>query len=142
MRRLLTFVLTLVALSAVLVGLPTLTTATATPRPVPASVERLPLEAVDQASLRLLGSFRIRPSYLSAPQSTKPFSLMGVTWAPDAALGTVEVLLRHRSQGRWSPWESVEAHTDDAPDAGSTDTRGPQFRLGTAPIWTGPSDGV
>ena len=142
MRRLLTFLLFVAALSTVLVALPTLTTAGAAPRPVPASVERIPLEAVDQASLRTLGSFKVRPAYLSSARTTRPFSLMGVTWAPDPAVGDVEVLLRHRSYGRWSGWESVEADTDDAPDAGSADTRGPGFRLGTAPIWTGPSDGV
>ncbi|MCW2681774.1 MAG: N-acetylmuramoyl-L-alanine amidase, family 2 [Frankiales bacterium] len=141
MRRLLTFLLFVAALSTVLVALPTLTTATATPRPVPAGVERIPLAAVDAASLRTLGSLKVRPAYLSSARTTRPFSLMGVTWAPDSAVGDVEVLLRHRSSGRWSDWESVEADSDDAPDAGSPDTRG-AFRLGTAPIWTGPSDGV
>jgi hypothetical protein len=67
---------------------------------------------------------------------------MGVTWRPDPAVGEVEVLLRHRANGRWSAWESVEADTDDAPDAAGVDTLGPSFRVGTAPIWTGPSDGV
>ena len=142
MRRLLTFALILAALSTVLVALPTLTTATATPRPVPASVERIPLGDVDSAALRTLGSFRVRPAYLSAARTTEPFSLMGVTWAPDPAVGEVEVLFRHRADGRWSAWESVEADADDAPDAGSADTRSQGFRLGTAPIWTGPSDGV
>lgn len=142
MRRLITFFLIVASLSAVLVGLPTVTTATATPRPVPASVERIPLGSVDVAALRTLGSSRVRPAYLSAARTTKPFSLMGVTWAPDPAVGEVEVLVRNRSGGRWSAWESVDADTDDAPDAGSQDARGPGFRIGTAPIWTGPSDGV
>jgi hypothetical protein len=141
-RRLLTFVLLIAALSAALVGLPTVTTATAEPRPVPATVERLPLGAVDTASLRTLGALKVKPAYLSSPRTTRPFSLMGVTWAPDPAVGEVAVLLRHRSAGRWSDWERVEADSDDAPDAGSVDTRGPRFRIGTAPIWTGPSDGV
>ncbi len=140
-RRLLAFPLLVAALSTALVALPTVTTATATPRPVPASIERIPLAAVDQASLRTLGSFKVRPAYLSSARTTKPFSLMGVTWAPDPAIGDVEVLVRNRAYGRWSAWESVEADSDDAPDAGSPDTRG-AFRLGTAPIWTGPSDGV
>jgi hypothetical protein len=141
-RRLLTFLLIVAALSAVLVGLPTVTPATATPKPVPASIERIPVGTVDQAALRTSGSFAVPPAYLTAARSTRPFSLMGVTWAPDPAVGEVEVLVRHRSSGRWSDWEGVEADSDDAPDAGTADTRGPGFRLGTAPIWTGPSDGV
>jgi hypothetical protein len=141
-RRLLTFVLLIAALSVAIVALPTVTPATAEPRPVPASVERIPLRAVDAGALRTLGSLKARPALLSAPQTTAPFALMGVTWTPDPAVGGVEVRFRHRAQGRWSDWESVEAETDDAPDAGSVDTRGPRFRVGTAPIWTGPSDGV
>ncbi len=142
MRRLLTFLLFVAALSTVLVSLPTLTTAGAAPRPVPASVERIPIGAVDATALRTLGSVKVRPAYLSSARDTRPFSLMGVTWAPDAGIGDVEVLVRHRAAGRWSDWESVEAESDDAPDAGSADARGPDFRLGTAPVWTGPSDGV
>ena len=142
MRRLLTFILLLGTLSVAVVALPTLTPATATPRPVPASIQRIPLDRVDAGALRSLGALRIRPTLLSAEHRTAPFSLMGVTWQPDPAVGEVEVQIRHRSSGRWSDWESVEADTDDAPDAGSVDTQGPSFRLGTAPIWTGPSDGV
>ena len=142
MRRLLNFVLLIAALSVVLVGLPTVTPATARPRPVPAAVERLPLTSVDAGALRALGAQRNRPALLSGARTTRPFSLMGVTWRPDPGLGEVEVRVRHRSAGRWSDWTPVDADTDDAPDAGSPDTRGSSFRVGTAPIWTGPSDGV
>lgn len=135
MRRLLTFALLIAALSTALVALPTLTTASAKPRPVPASVERIPLVALE-AGLRTTGALR------TDPRRTRPFSLMGVTWRPDPAIGEVEVEFRSRTGGRWTEWESVEADTDDAPDAGSADTRSAGFRVGTAPIWTGPSDGV
>ena len=134
MRRLLTFALLLSTLSAVLVALPTLTPAGADPRPVPASVHRIPLQAVVGAARA--GALR------TDTHATKPFSLMGVTWAPDPAVDEVQVQVRHRSNGRWSDWETVQAHTEDAPDAGSVDTRSPGYRMGTAPIWTGPSDGV
>jgi hypothetical protein len=140
-RRLLTFVLLIASLTAALVALPTLTTASARPRPVPASIERIPLTAVDAPALKGLGALRTRPTLLSAPQDTRPFSLMGVTWRPDPAVGEVEVLLRHRSDGRWSDWEEVHADDDHAPDAGSADV-GKAYRVGTDPIWTGPSDGV
>src|SRR5687768_9933086 len=135
MRRLLTFALLIAALSTALVALPTLTTASARPRPVPASVERIPLAALE-AGLRTTGALR------TDPRRTRPFSLMGVTWRPDPAIGEVSVVFRSRTGGRWTEWESVDADNDDAPDAGSADLQGSGVRVGTAPIWTGPSDGV
>ncbi|MEX2289333.1 MAG: N-acetylmuramoyl-L-alanine amidase [Mycobacteriales bacterium] len=142
MRRLLTFALLIVTLSAILVGVPTVTPATATPRPVPASVERIPLRAVDATALRALGSSQTSPAYLTAARTTRPFSVMGVTWRPDPAVGEVEVAIRHRSGGRWSDWTDVEAEGDDVPDADSAEARSRDYRAGSAPIWTGPSDGV
>jgi hypothetical protein len=130
----LTLLLTLTA-TAALVGLPTVTPAAAAPRPVPASVQRIPLEAgtPGPAGGRTL---------LSPPRSTRGFSLMGVTWRPDPAVGEVAVEVRHRSAGSWSEWETVEEASDDGPDRRTADTRGGRLRSGTAPVWTGPSDGV
>jgi hypothetical protein len=129
-RRLLTFALSLTASATVLVALPTITTgATAAPRPVQAGLQQV----------RLTGPV---PGDLRSPLITgRRFSLMGVTWAPDADVDEVDVEVRTRTGGRWSAWEHVEAHGDDAPDAGTDDT-GRRLRSGTAPIWTGPSDGV
>jgi hypothetical protein len=129
-RRLLTFALSLTASATVLVALPTITTgATAAPRPVQAGLQQV----------RLTGPV---PGDLRSPLITgRRFSLMGVTWAPDADVDELDVEVRTRTGGRWSAWEHVEAHGDDAPDAGTDDT-GRRLRSGTAPIWTGPSDGV
>jgi hypothetical protein len=143
MRRLLALATLLVVQSGALVALPTLTSATATPRPVAASLQQLPLTAAApsgdvSAALRVRGA---RPVVTSPLHRTAPFSLMGVTWRDDPAVGEVEVGLRTRTGGRWSAWETVDAHGDDAPDDGSADTRG-ALRAGTPPIWTGPSDGV
>jgi hypothetical protein len=139
-RRLLTFVLLIAALSAVLVGLPTVTTATAKPRPVPASVERSRWPGRRRRAEGRWGAARPGPALLSAPAHHAALLLMGVTWAPDPALGPGEVLFRHRSGGLWSDGRAWRPTTDDAPDSGSVDTRGPSFRVGTAPIWTGPSE--
>ena len=130
MRRLLTFALSLTASATVLVALPTVTPgATAAPRPVEPRVEQVPLTGADPGNLR------------SPVLTGKRFSVMGVTWAPDAAVDEVDVHVRTRTGGRWSGWEHVEAEGDDAPDARTDDT-GRRLRSGTSPIWTGPSDGV
>jgi len=144
MHRLLALATLLVVQSGVLVALPTLTSATATPRPVAASVQQLPLTAVAPSSGDVSASLRVRgvrPTVTSPLHRTAPFSLMGVTWRDDPAVGEVEVSLRTRTGGRWSGWETVDADGDDAPDDGSADTRR-TIRVGTAPIWTGPSDGI
>ena len=130
MRRLLTFALSLSASATVLVALPTITTgATAAPRPVEAGLEQVPLSGADPRALR------------SRELTGKRFSVMGVTWRPDPAVDAVEVQVRTRTEGRWTPWEEVEAEGDDAPDVGTDDTSR-RLRSGTSPIWTGPSDGV
>jgi len=136
----------LLALSAVLavvtgglVALPVLTPATATPRPVTAALQQLSLTTVDSTPALRTGP--ARRSLLSPRAGTRPYALMGVTWRADDAIGEVEVLVRHRSSGRWSAWDRVQADGDDAPDDGSVDTAR-TVRAGTPPVWTGPSDGV
>jgi hypothetical protein len=129
-RRLLTFALSLSASATMLVALPTVTTgASAAPRPVEPGLEQVPLAGPDPADLR------------SPVLTGQRFSVMGVTWTPDAAVEEVDVHVRTRTGGTWSGWEHVEADGDDAPDAGTDDT-GRRLRSGTSPIWTGPSDGV
>jgi len=139
-RAALTLALTLTA-TAVLVGLPTVTTASAAPRPVAATLQRIAVSA-DPAGGGLRVASAARRTLVSEPRSTRGFSLMGVTWRPDPAIGELAVQVRHRSSGRWSAWESIEAESDDGPDPRGADTRSRRLRAGTAPVWTGPSDGV
>jgi hypothetical protein len=136
----LTLVLTSTA-TAVLVGLPTVTPATARSAAGARQHPRIPLSP-DTPAGSLTTSSAGNRTLLSPRRSTRGFSLMGVTWRPDPAVGDVEVQVRHRSAGRWSDWESVEDGSDDGPDVRSPDTRGGRLRAGTAPMWTGPSDGV
>jgi hypothetical protein len=73
-------------------------------------------------------------------QSTKRFSLLGVTWddgrsAPD---GTIEVKTRSAGTGKWSDWQALEAR-DSGPDGAEAADPG---RGATEPLWVGPSDGV
>ncbi len=66
--------------------------------------------------------------------ATKPFSLIGVTWAsPRAGLdGRVQVRTRAIGARQWSGWRTLE-----------TDGRAPADVRGSSdPLWVGPSDGV
>ncbi|MFF4649599.1 peptidoglycan recognition protein [Streptomyces sp. NPDC001380] len=75
---------------------------------------------------------------------THRFSLLGVTWNdPRAELdGTVRARTRDSRTGRWSGWHRISGGSDDAPDVGAAERDAPGTRGGTAPLWTGPSDGV
>jgi hypothetical protein len=72
--------------------------------------------------------------FAGAARDTRPFSLIGVTWADPAAQphGTIQVRTRGAGTGRWGRWQSLEADGGVAGDRrGSTD-----------PLWVGASDGV
>ncbi|WP_338677126.1 N-acetylmuramoyl-L-alanine amidase [Streptomyces sp. SCSIO 30461] len=109
---------------------------TAEPTPSPETraaggVRSVPLPAGGDPELRTLPA-----------RATEPFSLLGLTWDdPGAALdGTVEVRTRDSRTGAWSAWQALEAGVrapDPVPERAGTALRG-----GTAPLWTGPADGV
>ncbi|MGW3244193.1 peptidoglycan recognition protein family protein [Streptomyces sp. NPDC001070] len=77
-------------------------------------------------------------------RTVQPFSLIGVTWDDVGAdlQGDVQVRTRAIGTGTWSDWRTVEAHSDDAPDAGSSEGSASGVRGSTAPLWVGRSDGV
>lgn len=79
-----------------------------------------------------------------APQSVRPFSLVGVVWDhPSADLrAQVQVRTRAIDTGLWSPWRDLEPYGDEAPDPDSPERRGERAHGGTAPLWVGASDGV
>lgn len=76
------------------------------------------------------------------PRATKPFSLVGVSWDdPRGSLdgGSVRVRTRSIATGTWGEWRHLDVDGEDAPDErdGRDGARG-----ASAPLWTGPSDGV
>ncbi len=124
------------------------------PQPVAASVQELPVEGVDPAArnavqdegsgsapaLEVGGTTR-RTVLLTPQRSTAPYSLVGVTWTADPAVGPVQAWARTRTAGVWADWSLIGAAADEEPDAGTPDVaRTP--RDGTAPLWTGAADGV
>ena len=106
---------------------------------VPGRTHTLPLTRLP--STRAVG----RRDVAGVPARTvAPFSLLGLTWNDPAArlAGTVEVRTRSASGHRWSPWRPVQVNDDDAPDERSPDRATGHLRGATAPLWTGPADGV
>ncbi|MFE6866439.1 peptidoglycan recognition protein [Kitasatospora sp. NPDC057692] len=94
-------------------------------------------------SLALDGPHRSAAGRVLAPRTTGRFELIGVTWDGPAhafADGTVRVRTRDAATGAWRDWQRLEADGEDGPDTPAA--AGGARRAGTAPLWTGPSDGV
>ncbi|MGW7367379.1 N-acetylmuramoyl-L-alanine amidase [Streptomyces sp. NPDC054841] len=111
-------------------------------------VHTVPVPAGDAPALRALPA-----------RTTGPFSMVGLTWDdPHAQLrGTAEVRTRDSRTGTWSPWRKLdtdartpesgpesESGTESGPGHGAAGPRAgtEPMRAGSAPLWTGPSDGV
>ncbi|MFE5604471.1 FG-GAP-like repeat-containing protein [Streptomyces coelicoflavus] len=69
-------------------------------------------------------------------RTTKPFSMVGLTWNnPRAHVEeTVQVRTRDSATGTWRAWTNL--------DFDSESPRGKGVRGGSQPLWAGPSDGV
>nr|WP_221379583.1 N-acetylmuramoyl-L-alanine amidase [Actinoplanes polyasparticus] len=90
---------------------------------------------IDQVDLGNLGR------KFSLPQRpTENFSMISVSWnsPKDAPDGTVQVRTRNAGTGQWTGWKNLSVAEDAADLAGER----AKARGRTAPLWTGPSDGV
>lgn len=135
-----------------LLAVPVLTpAASAAPVPVPPVVQELSVVGIDEAAAQqsapsgvtgalVLGAGR-RTVLLTDLLDTKPFSLLGVTWDHDPAVGDVQAWARTRTEGTWSGWQDLGGLADEQPDRVSPDT-GASLRGGTSPFWVGSADGV
>src|SRR3954452_4054323 len=81
------------------------------------------------------------PPMLSVSRTgTEEFSLVGVTWAYDAAVTGTVVRMRALSvAGTWDEWSEVPV---EDPGRQAAATAGTHIRGGTEPVWTGPSAGI
>ena len=100
------------------------------------STRSLPLEALDER--------RGRGARGLPARSVAPFSLVGVVWDDaDAELnGRVQVRTRARNQSEWSGWRTLHAHHGVSSAERAAEAGGRQTPGATAPLWTGPADGV
>jgi putative cell wall-binding protein len=73
-------------------------------------------------------------------QETEPFRLVGLTWpAPEAQAHPVVLAVRVRTDGRWGPWQMLEA-MEAEPTGPEASMAG--LRVGTEPLATALSDAV
>ncbi|MBO1334844.1 FG-GAP repeat protein [Streptomyces sp. VRA16 Mangrove soil] len=75
-------------------------------------------------------------------RSTKPFSLVGLTWDKQTAEldGTAQVRVRSTETGEWSGWQSI-ATESHLPDPGTADAKSGVLGMSES-RWVGSSDGV
>lgn len=109
---------------------------------VPGSTQSLPLES-SPGSTSTRAMRRPQEQGLTR-RDVRPFSLVGVVWDdPDTQLhGHVQVRTRTTDTTRWSSWQDVETHNDDAPDLDTPERAAGSLHGSTAPLWVGDSDGV
>ena len=89
---------------------------------------------------------QIRPPSRSlryrAPR-TQEFSAVAVTWRHQNRPATVNVAVRVRQEGAWSPWQAVGAEENTAPTATRQGVEtAADVRDAASLIWVGPSEGV
>jgi hypothetical protein len=136
-RRLASLLLSALIVPAGVVALPVVASGAPASVPVPASLQDIGLEPV--LGLAELGAGP-RTVARTGQQETAEFSTLGVTWAPDAAVGEVVVQARTRTGGRWTGW--IELEEEAASSGNGASDAGPRARAGTEPAWVGDSDGV
>ena len=133
----------------------------ADPGPVRASVATIPLAGVAPGSLASTpastapvpvagedhvhvgpqardGGPRLRPAAATAPTTTEPFGLVGITAAQPFDPRT-RVVIRLREGGQWQPWMELPI-SEHMPDP--TTDEGERARYATEPVTTNGSDGV
>jgi len=74
-----------------------------------------------------------------APTSTPDYGLVAVTWDQGTAPADLQVDVRSRVGGSWTPWQAVAVQLDEGPAVGD---EGSVVRDGTSPAWAGDADGV
>ena len=119
--------------------------ASASPAPVAPAVQEVRVSGVSSEVPGPGGAIRAqsaaRTVVLTEEIGTRAFSVVGVTWAADDAIGEVEVYVRTRSAAGWSSWSALGGVSEDEPDAGTSEA-GARLRGGTSPLWVGQVDGV
>jgi uncharacterized protein with LGFP repeats len=148
-RRILAGSTAFFALTATLLVVPVYAAPMPEATPVVTSVDEIPMGSVEAPAVAaevqdgttepMAGVPDAAPTLTVQRTETAPFSLVGVTWAYDAAVTDTLVQVRVQdTDGAWGPWTEVSAETADQSAA---DT-GAEVRGGTSPLWTGPSTGV
>ena len=124
------------------------------PHPVTTSLQRVPLAPAGKFAAptadvtvplstrtQVAEAPRLTPAVSSRTVSTKPFSLVALTWSGNVDGEDLVAYVRTRSHGAWTPWFALPAEADEhAPDPGTAEQA--RARQGTTPLLGAPSDGV
>jgi hypothetical protein len=123
----------------------------AAPVAVSPEVQELSVSGVDRAAAQTGSPSGVTGALVSGDSrdtvlltgllDAQPFSVVGVTWDHDPALGVVEAFVRTRTDGSWSGWQALGGAADEEPDEGTPDTTTSR-RGGTSPLWVDRADGV
>jgi uncharacterized protein with LGFP repeats len=138
------------ALTGLFLVLPVISPPRPEPGPVTTAADEVPMGSVTApapaAAVRPGPTPAVRGSSAATPTLTvtrthvRRFSMVGVTWAADAAVTNTVVQVRvQNAKGAWGHWTQVGI--EDAVPNGDA-VSGKKERGGTAPLWTGPSTGV
>ncbi|SCX51741.1 Uncharacterized conserved protein, contains LGFP repeats [Klenkia marina] len=150
MRRTLGGITAFLAFTGGLLVLPVYAAPAPAPEPVETSTEQVEMGSVDapapdaevqEGTTEPVGGVSpVEPTLTVSQTDTAEFSLVGVTWAYDAAVtGTVVQIRVQDEAGAWGDWTAVTV--EDSDQNTGTDSGAPR-RGGTAPLWTGASHGV
>jgi N-acetylmuramoyl-L-alanine amidase/Domain of unknown function (DUF4214) len=150
LRRLIAGSVAFLAFTGTILVLPVYAAPGPTAEPVETSAEVVPLGSVEapapEAEVQegtteaVAGVAEELPVLTVREIGVAEFSLVGVTWAYDAAVTDTVVQVRVQEvDGGWSGW--TEVGTEDAGQASDANAPAP-LRGGTAPLWTGPGTGV
>ena len=126
MRRAITAVLSLALVPAALVAAPVMSAPSPSPHPVTAKLYHVALAALPGATVG---------------ESTPNFALLGLSWARDPGVATVQAKVRVHSHGAWTDWSTL-SKSDSGADGGSPDDANGVPRDGTEPLWVNSADGV
>lgn len=136
--------LTIASLATSVIAVVPVVDTSASPTPVAAQRDSIPIAGVDRSALSAApsvpttGTSGDRVVGMTAPTDTRDFRVAGVTWSGDRTDVEAFVRTRDATTGRWTGWSLLEA--EGGPDAGSAEAAA--ARGGTQPLVTADSDGI
>ncbi len=119
------------------------------PHPVAPKVQVLQPRGVDATALAALRTSSANapavagstPAVATAPTATRPFQLVGLTWAAAGAPSGIRIDVRVREHGRWGSWQALGVE-DAGPDPDTAEGRRAAATAGSDPLLSDGADGV
>ncbi|MCF2532688.1 peptidoglycan recognition protein family protein [Yinghuangia soli] len=112
------------------------------PAPVSGATHTTALRGVDVVAARTPVPGAGRTMVLTPAQTTRSFSLVGVSWDDPAASPRLAVTVRTRTAGTWTDWRTLRVGGDGTGMYAEDAPRPATARGATEPLWVGRSDGA